>query len=290
MLHENHGYAKPGTRRPVVVYDSGVGGLTVARHVLKLLPKHDVIYLADNAWFPYGDKEEAALSERVHALLDRLIEEAAPEAIIVACNTASTAIAHRLDTPVPIPIFGVLPPIQQALRVSKMGKLALLATPGTIKRSVVREIIKAHSAPGQVASLGIMDLVMLAERKMTGERITRAQILAALDPLMPPEVREEIDVVILGCTHFPHLKEELKAAFPQAQHWIDPALDAVSRVQAHLTATITIPAVGERPASKSLLLTGGHNFAELQAVFAAQGFGSAPQLKSTDEIGVWKAA
>ena len=274
-------------RRPVVVYDSGVGGLSVARHLLALCPSRDVVYLADNAWFPYGNKPEAALSARVNYLLDSLIKETSPSAIIVACNTASTAIVERLDTDIPVPVFGVLPPIKQALAVSATGRIALLATPGTVGRSAIKQIIATHAAPGQVTSLGVLPLVMLAERKMAGERIGPAQVRAVFDELMPAAERARIDVVILGCTHFPLLKDELAAAFPSAKHWIDPARETVHRVRARLGRDV--PA---RPAEplRSLLLTSAHNLEQLQDVFAEQGFGAPLRTASARFIPLTRGA
>ncbi len=274
-------------RRPVVVYDSGVGGLSVARHLLGLCPSRDVVYLADNAWFPYGNKPEAALSARVNYLLDSLIKETAPSAIIVACNTASTAIVERLDTDIPVPVFGVLPPIKQALAVSATGKIALLATPGTVGRSAVKQIIRTHAAPGQVTSLGVLPLVLLAERKMAGERIGDEQICAVFDELMPARERADIDVVILGCTHFPLMKDELAAAFPSAKHWIDPALETVHRVRARLGRDVLAHPSGPL---RSLLLTSAHNLEQLQDVFAEQGFGAGLRTASARFIPLTRGA
>jgi glutamate racemase len=266
-------------RRPVIVYDSGVGGLTVARHLLALCPARDIVYLADNAWFPYGDKPEGALSARVHYLLESLINETNPSAIVVACNTASTAIVDLLDTAIPIPIFGVLPPIQAALAASATGKIALLATPGTVSRSAVKRLIEKHAARGQVTSLGVLPLVLLAERKLAGEHIRKQQICEVFDASMPAAERAGIDVVILGCTHFPLLKDELRAAFPAARHWIDPALDVVQRVRARLGRDPFVRP-GVQPL-RSLLLTSAHNGPQLQAVFAERGFGTGAPLRAS---------
>lgn len=266
-------------RRPVIVYDSGVGGLTVARHLVALCPLRDVVYLADNAWFPYGDKPESSLSARVHYLLESVIKETDPTAIVVACNTASTAIVDLLHTEIPIPIVGVLPPVEAALRASKTGKVVLLATPGTVSRGIVKRMVETHAAPGQVTSLGVLPLVLLAERKMAGEHIRRRQILELFDALMPAEERAGVDVVILGCTHFPLMRDELAAAFPAAHRWIDPALDAVQRVRARLgREPAARPGV---PPLRSLLLTSAHNQAQLRAVFAEHGFGAGLPLHAS---------
>ena len=263
------------TRRPIVIYDSGVGGLTVARHLIRLLPSDNLLYVADNGWFPYGDKSDLALRGRIFALLHTIVEAACPRAIVIACNTASTAIAPVIDDLSDVPLFVVLPPVAQTVRDARGGPVALLATPNTLRCSLVRRLVDAHASPSQIRFVASMALVHLAERKLAAERVTDANVRAALDAAMLPAERQRMDGVILGCTHFPWLIDEMRPAFPAARVWSDPALDVAGRVAARIG-----PA--ERPSSEErvrmLALTSGHNQEHLRRVFARHGFGTGPPL------------
>jgi glutamate racemase len=270
---------------PVVIYDSGVGGLSVARHFGQMCPSRDLVYLADNGWFPYGNKGEGALVRRVHHLLDSLASQVMPAAILVACNTASTAITDRLVGDGSIPVIGVLPPIAAAIAQSRTGRIALLATPGTLSRRVVGDLIATHARPGQVHCVGSLALVDLAEQKMAGVLVGPHQVSAAIDGQLPAAVRAGIDVVILGCTHFPLLKTELMHAFPNARAWVDPAREASLATLARLpirpaasgsagTGKGSRGRVSAGTGRRSLFLTSDHNGRRLREVFAARGFGS----------------
>ncbi len=265
---------RPDGRRPIVVYDSGVGGLTVASHISRLLPMHDLVYVADNGWFPYGEKSEAVLERRVLEVMESVTISVRPAAIMVACNTASTAIAGRLDMPSPFPLQGVFPPIREALALSRTGRVALLATPGTLKRASIRRAL-AEPASCNCVAHGSLELVRAAERKLAGEAVDPAQLVRHFDETwIDADERRSIDVVILGCTHFPHLKEELRMALPGVRHWVDPA-DKAARL---LAQRIHRPATSRRmqmAPRQRLLLTSTHNSAELAEVFAMAGFGGA---------------
>jgi glutamate racemase len=264
------------TDAPIVVYDSGVGGLTVARHLIRLRPCEHVLYVADNAWFPYGDKHDLALRARIDGLLHTVVKATHPRAVVIACNTASTLMATTLEGVAnDTPLFLVMPPIQQAARETRGGRIVLLATPCTLRRSLVRGLIQRHVSPGQISLIPSMELVLLAERKAAGEPITSAQVEAALDAVMPCDERRLIEGVILGCTHFSWLLGELRQAFPFARCWSDPALDAAKRVVARIGPV-------ERHISESavraLLLTSDHNRKHLRQVFLRHGFGVAASL------------
>jgi glutamate racemase len=271
---------------PVVIYDSGVGGLSVARHFGRMCPSRDLVYLADNGWFPYGNKGEGALVRRVHHLLDSLANQVMPAAILVACNTASTAITDRLVGDGSVPVIGVLPPIAAAIAQSRTGRIALLATPGTLSRRVVGDLIAAHARPGQVRCVGSLALVDLAERKMAGVPVAPHQLFEAIEGQLPAAARAEIDVVILGCTHFPLLKSELMPVFPNARAWVDPAREASRATMARLPVPSAAGGSvhgsrGRRVAGtgrRSLFLTSDHNGPRLREVFAARGFGSLPTI------------
>lgn len=261
---------------PIIIYDSGVGGLTVARQLMKYCPGHDLIYLADNAWFPYGNKDESLVAARVEGLIALLNNCLEPRAVVVACNTASTALADRHQRTAAVPLYGVIPPVESAMSLWDGGRIALLATPATLERNVVRRLVATYDA-GQFVSAGCMDLVYLAERKMADPRAVDAgRVVEVLDARMPAAVREEVTTIILGCTHFPLLLPELREAFPNARRWLDPATEVARAVAKALPRR-----EGEsRLTTHSLLLTGAHNYAELRRVFAAQGFSQTALLDS----------
>lgn len=265
----------PPSNRPIVIYDSGVGGLTVARHLLTARASDHLVYVADNAWFPYGTKGDLPLRSRIFALLDLFVQELDARAIVVACNTASTAIAANLDDmDVDPPIFTVIPPVDDAVRRVPTGRIALLATPGTARRAVVHRLIEQHAATDRITVLPAPELVYLAERKLAGEPVTAEDVGAAVRPLLGPGEGAAFDGVILGCTHFPLLREELAEVFPRAEVWSDPAAATALRVLAHTAAPAGAdPAAGVR----ELVLTGPDltGSRSLRRVFARNGFGAA---------------
>lgn len=264
-------------RRPIVVYDSGVGGLTVARHLLRLRPQDDLVYVADNGWFPYGDKDDLALRARIYAVLHAVVERARPSAVVIACNTASTAVTATLDDlAADTPIFTVVPPVEQTVREVGDGTVALLGTPSTIRRSLVRRLVDQHAVQGRFVLAPSMDLVHLAEAKLASGRVDTAAVAAALDAVLPAPSREDVAGVILGCTHFPWLVEELRPFFPQARVWADPALAVAQQVEARLAETA--PESGGRVPSRRLYLTSQHNLEELRPVFRRHGFAAGPLL------------
>lgn len=263
--------AAAGEHPSIVVYDSGVGGLSVAKHVVQLLPDYDLIYLADNGWFPYGNKPEPVLRRRVNALLDELNHVVRPAGIMVACNTASTAIPDRLGIQSLIPLQGVLPPLREAMDLSLSGNIALFATPGTLQRETIRQALDVI-ASGKVIPFGSLDLVYAAERKLAGESIDPSALARHFDDQwLNAFQRSVIDVVILGCTHFPHLQEELAIVLPGVRHWVDPAALAALALATKIRRRAPPPS-RRGPSRRRLLLTSSHNSAELLEVFTLSGF------------------
>lgn len=259
---------------PIVIYDSGVGGLTVARHLLAARSSDRLVYVADNAWFPYGTKGDLPLRSRIFALLEMFVEDLGARAIVVACNTASTAIAANVDDlRLAPPIFTVVPPVGDAVRRVPAGRVVLLATPSTARRALVHRLIEEHGAVERVVVVPAPELVLLAERKLAGGAVTAEDVAAAVRPLLSAGECASFDGVILGCTHFPLLREELAEVFPRARVWSDPASDTASRVLRHTAAPVS-GAAGT--GSQELVLTapGGAAGRDLRRVFARHGFGA----------------
>lgn len=258
-------------KNTIAVYDSGVGGLTIVKELEKFLPNFNILYLADNAWFPYGTKSELDLIRRVNYLVDKLISDVKPSAIIVACNTASTAISSRLSAANRVPLFGVSPPITEALRSSSTKQIVLLATPSTIQRKGIRKVIAQTLSLGQVSCIGSIELVKLAEEKLAGEKISVAALEKLGDQLIPPNLRNQIDTIILGCTHFPHMEHELKILFPNVKHFINPAYK-VAQTVSNFLSSLKITSTNQKTGNRFLFLTSTHNFQEMKKVFSAYGF------------------
>lgn len=205
----------------VLVFDSGVGGLSVFDAITASGHALSLDYVADNAWLPYGLKSDADLRARLPALLASLVEQWTPEAIVIACNTASTIALDAARAAVNIPIVGVVPPIKPAAAATQTGVIGLLATPATVRRAYTDDLIAEFAADKRVVRFGSAALVEAAERKLRGEIDTGDAVREAIEGLFGAPGGDEIDVVALACTHFPLLTPELAAAAPRPVQWLD---------------------------------------------------------------------
>ncbi len=238
----------------VLVFDSGAGVLSIGQHVANSFPSVSLLLASDNAGHPYGAMDERALVARVARLLDMWCERHAPAVAIVACNTASTAALPTLRARLRVPVIGVVPAIKPAARLSASGVITLLATPATIKREYMRGLIAKHAAGATVFSLASMELVEIAERKLRGAAVVPGALARILAPLSNDPLALRSDVVVLGCTHFHLLREELGAACPRPVRWLD-STEAISR---RLAAVLPEPrAALARPVHRALFSNPG---------------------------------
>lgn len=221
-----------GAKR-VLVFDSGVGGLSVLDAISTSGRAFELDYAADNAWLPYGLKSDAQLRDRVPALLLRLVEQWAPEALVVACNTASTIALEPIRAALSIPVVGVVPPIKPAAALTQTGVIGLLATPATVQRAYTNDLIAQFAGDKKVVRFGSAALVEAAERKLAGGDAGQSAITEAIEGLFGAPGGGEIDVVALACTHFPLLAPELAAAAPRPCVWMDSG-EAIARRLAHV--------------------------------------------------------
>lgn len=219
---------------PILLFDSGVGGLTVLKEVRKLQPQMPVIYAADTAGLPYGEKTEAQVAARVAGLLGRMTERFHPRLVCIACNTASTIALGMVREVLEVPIVGTVPAIKPAAAMTRSGVIGLLGTGATIRQAYVDrlehefasdKILLRHAAPG---------LVEAAEAKLRGEAIDPAVIAEAADALRARPHGEQIDTVVLACTHFPLLEAELAQAFGPGVRFVHGAA-GIARQIARLT-------------------------------------------------------
>jgi glutamate racemase len=219
---------------PIVVFDSGIGGLSVLRAAREVLPGARFVYVADDAAFPYGAWEEAALSDHVVALMGDLIAEHAPAAIVIACNTASTLVLPPLRKRFDVPFVGTVPAIKPAAEQTKSGIVAVLATPGTMKRDYTRDLIRSFAQSCHVRLVGAPELARIAEARMRGEPIDREQIADQIAPCFVEMEGRRTDIVVLACTHYPFLAEIMAGLAPWPVTWLDPAPAIARRLAAVL--------------------------------------------------------
>ncbi|MGB0905853.1 MAG: glutamate racemase [Maricaulaceae bacterium] len=221
-----------------LIFDSGVGGLSVAAEIAKALPALRRSYAADDAFRPYGDKSEAALRARLPELLATLENMLAPDVIVIACNTASTTALPQIRAAVSVPVVGVVPAIKPAAQITRTGTIAVLGTPGTVRQKYVGGLIKDFAPDKQVILHGSVGLVALAEAKLAGQAVDMQILADEIAPLFSGPSGGEIDAVVLACTHFPLLRDELMTAsqsFTQQNiNWIDSGEAIARRVKSVL--------------------------------------------------------
>ena len=199
---------------PLLFFDSGVGGLSVLGPTRALLPNAPIVYAADSAAFPYGKRSEAELATRVPALLGRLVERFRPRLAVIACNTASTIALDHARAALDIPVVGTVPAIKPAAEISKSRVIGVLGTEATVRQPYVDDLAARFAADCTVIRHGSPELVELAEAKLAGQEVLPKAVRAAIAPMIEQPRGDEMDVIVLACTHFPLLADEITAAFP----------------------------------------------------------------------------
>ncbi|WP_434745440.1 glutamate racemase [Candidatus Pantoea rara] len=206
-------------RPTVLVFDSGVGGLSVYDEVRQLLPDLHYIYAFDNAGFPYGEKSETFIVERVVAIVEAITQRYPLSLVIIACNTASTVSLPALRERFAFPVVGVVPAIKPAARLTRNGVVGLLATRATVRRPYTHELVAQFAGSCNIEMLGSAELVELAEAKLHGAEVALDEVRRIVQPWL--RMAEPPDTVVLGCTHFPLLREELQQVLPEGTRLID---------------------------------------------------------------------
>jgi glutamate racemase len=225
---------------PILFFDSGVGGLSVLAPTLKLLPNAPIVYAADSAGFPYGKKSDAELASRIPALLGRLVERYHPRLAVIACNTASTIALEHVRSALDLPVVGTVPAIKPAAEMSKSRVIGVLGTEATVRQPYVDDLAGKFAADCTIVRHGSPELVELAEAKLAGEEISSEEVRAATQPMFGAPEGDRIDTVVLACTHFPLLQDELTQAFPKVSY-IDGGPGIARRI-AYLTRGQAWPA------------------------------------------------
>lgn len=247
--------AMPRLHPTILVFDSGLGGLTVLSRTTQVFPGASIVYAADDAGFPYGRLSEAALVARVLAVLERLVARFHPDLVVIACNTASTLVLPALRARFAIPFVGTVPAIKPAAALTKTGLVSVLATPGTVARDYTRGLIETYAGACEVTLVGSTRLAGLAEAALKGEPVADDAVRTEIAPCFVESGGARTDVVTLSCTHYPLLLERMKRLAPWPVEWIDPA-PAIARRVAQLlgpAAPAAPPLAGEAVA----VFTGG---------------------------------
>lgn len=210
------------------MFDSGVGGLTVAEEIAALAPGLKVDYAADTGFFPYGDKSDEALRARLPEVAKALVAAADPDVFVIACNTASTLALPDVRAVLDVPVVGTVPAIKPAVAATKTGVIGLLATPGTLSRDYTANLIHQFAAGVDVVQLGSVELVRLAEAHAAGEPVSDAAFAAVQAPLFEGDRGARVDTVVLACTHFPLVRDRLIATAPRPIDYVDSG-EAIAR-------------------------------------------------------------
>jgi glutamate racemase len=217
----------------ILVFDSGLGGLTVLREVVAACADAHYVYVADDAFFPYGHHSEDEIIARVVPLMGELIGTHDPDLVVIACNTASTLVLSHLRAVYSVPFVGTVPAIKPACALSKTRRVSVLGTKGTVKREYTKALIRDFAQGCEVTLVGSPELASLAERELGGHEISDRDILAEFAPCFVGDAADagaRTDIIVLACTHYPLLLDRMKRLAPWPVEWIDPAPAIARRV------------------------------------------------------------
>lgn len=255
--------------RPILFFDSGVGGLSVVAPTTELLPRAPIVYAADSAGFPYGTKSEAEIAARVPALLGRLVERYRPRLVVIACNTASTIALPAVRAALDVPVVGTVPAIKPAAAMSESRVIGVLGTEATVRQPYVDDLAARFAGDCTVLRHGSAALVMLAEGALAGVAPSLDAVATELQGLFGQPGGERIDVIVNACTHFPLLEGDMVAVAPAGVRFVDGGPGIARRI-AYLTDGQDWP---EAPVAGRLVFTrlGGRERA-IAATLATRGF------------------
>jgi glutamate racemase len=253
----------------ILIFDSGVGGLTVFREVKAARPDARFVYLADDTAFPYGALAEDALIARVAAVIGKAISDYAPDLIVIACNTASTLALAELRARFAVPFVGTVPAIKPACAQSQTKRISVLGTQATVGREYTRALIREFAADCEVALIGSSHLASYAEAELAGEPVADAAIAAEIEPCFVEADGRRTDTVVLACTHYPLLLARLRELAPWPVDWLDPA-PAIARRVADLLRER--PAAAQAPPPRIVFTSGRTPAPALAAALSSFGF------------------
>ena len=217
--------------RPVGVFDSGLGGISVLRELRRRLPNEDYIYFADSAWCPYGIKSPEEIRARSECVVGGLIEAGA-KTVVIACNTASAMAVFALREVFPdVPLIGLEPAVKPAVAQTKVGRVGVLATPRTVAGERLQWLIETYAAGVTVHRVAATGLVELVEAGI----LDGPDVDAALRPLLDPMIEVGVDTLVLGCTHYPFLRAPIERHMGPGVDVIDSGVAIARRLDTVLT-------------------------------------------------------
>lgn len=268
-------------QQPVGVFDSGVGGLTVLQALRTALPAEDFLYLGDTARLPYGSKSPASVVRYSVQAADALVERGI-KCLVIACNTASAvAVPSLRERYAPLPVIGVLEPgAQAACAASKSGRIAVLATEGTVQGGAYQRAIHAIRPEARVIAQACPLFVALAEEGWIEGPIVESIVRRYLEPIFAGPAQQHPDCLVLGCTHFPVFRPMMQAVLGTDVIIVDSAQTTASAVACLLADAPR--AVVRSPAGTTRLLAtdGPERFARVGSVF----FGKAIQAADVELV------
>nr|WP_232037619.1 glutamate racemase [Candidatus Erwinia haradaeae] len=259
----------------VVIFDSGVGGLSIYHEIYKILPNLHYLYVFDNVVFPYGEQSEKKTIQRVVSIITAVSRFYQLSLVVIACNSASIVSLPALRSRFVFPIVGVVPAIKPAAKLTRNGVLGILATRGTVRRSYTNELLSRFAGACSITMLGSKELVELTESKLRGNIVPSKTIKRILRPWLtmsaPP------DTVVLGCTHFPLIREELKNALPKGTKLIDSGEAIARRIECLLGNTLH--AIGPKTHNIALCMDVNQKALQLVPALKYYGFLTLQELK-----------
>jgi glutamate racemase len=235
-------------RPTILVFDSGLGGLSVFREAVKARPDARYAYVADDAFFPYGGRSEEELVRRVVPLMEDLIAVHEPDLVVIACNTASTLVLSHLRAHFTVPFIGTVPAIKPACLASRSRLVSVLGTEGTVQREYTHGLIRDFGHGCDVTLAGAANLAAITEAALRNETVDDGAIAEEIAPcFVATGDGRRTDTIVLACTHYPLLLDRLTRLAPWPVSWIDPA-PAIAR---RMTDLIGLPPDGASGSSRA---------------------------------------
>lgn len=227
----------------ILVFDSGLGGLTVFSEVRRARPDVDYAYVADDAFFPYSDHEETTLTARILEVMAELIGTHHPDLVVIACNTASTIVLPALRERFEVPFVGTVPAIKPACELSRTKLVSVLGTEATVRREYTQTLIRDFAGDCDLTLVGSDRLAAMAEASLNGRPIDEHALSAEIHECFQEQGGRRTDVVVLACTHYPLILDDLLSVAPWSVQWVDPA-EAIARRVVSLVGPPAEPAEG----------------------------------------------
>ena len=266
-----HAPAQVSRAPTILVFDSGLGGLSVQEPIARARPEARIVYLADDAGFPYGRWREEDLVQRVVSVIGRAIGLYRPDIVVIACSTASTLVLPHLRRTWALPFVGTVPAIKPAAIASVTKRISVLATPGTVARDYTRDLISAYAYDCEVRLVGARRLAELAESELRGDDVSDADILAEIEPAFSLDPGGRTDTIVLACTHYPLLRRRFDAIAPWPVAWIDPGPAIARRVSELMGKPLFEHEPNETEANLAVFTSGALVGDTMRDVLAARG-------------------